>query len=50
VPIVREVWMSDYTEPTWLTFIGSLGKESMGNAESFTLSESGKTLTLRAAA
>lgn len=47
-PIVREVWMSDYTDPFWLTFIGSFGTERLGIPDDYLLSGDSKTLTLSA--
>ncbi|PTQ79313.1 hypothetical protein C8R21_13025 [Nitrosospira multiformis] len=34
-PVVRRVRISDYTDPRWLTFIGSFGNESPGVAHDY---------------
>jgi hypothetical protein len=44
----REVRMSDYTDPMWLTFIGSFGRERIGNPGQYWLAAAGETLALQA--
>lgn len=33
----RRIRLSDYTDPVWLTFIGSFGQENVGTADAFVL-------------
>lgn len=40
------VRMSDYTDPMWLTFIGSFGRESLSKAEAYWLGVEDKSLVL----
>jgi hypothetical protein len=40
---VFRVQMSDYTEPLWLSFIGSFGTSSMGNADQYVLTHDAAT-------
>jgi len=40
------VRMSDYTDPIWLTFIGSFGRESLRNADAYWLGVEGQSLVL----
>jgi hypothetical protein len=44
-----QVRMSDYTDPMWLTFIGSFGRERIGHPGKYRLAAAGATLALRPA-
>lgn len=46
--IARSVRMSDYTDPMWLTFIGSFGRERTGHPEQYRCIRTGNGLGVQA--